>query len=65
MAENKQKQSMPYGIWPSPISARMVGQGNRFNDVGWDSDGETLVWMEGRSDRGVLLARTGDQAPAS
>ena len=63
MAENKQKQDMPHGIWPSPISALMVGQGNRFNDVGWDDDGETLVWMEGRSNRGVLLARTGDQAP--
>jgi dipeptidyl aminopeptidase/acylaminoacyl peptidase len=37
----------------------------RLNDVQWDSDGTTLVWSEGRSDMGVLVAAPADgsQAP--
>ncbi len=62
MSEETQKQMMPYGLWPSPVSALMVGQGYRMSDVRWDNDGDTLVWMEGRSDKGVLVARTGKGA---
>lgn len=60
---DKDKNRMPYGLWPSPVSPRMVGEGYQLYDVQWDDDGETLVWMEGRSGRGVLVARTGDGAP--
>lgn len=52
----------PFGLWKSPISQVIVSQHIRFNDVQWDSDGETLVWLEGRSDRGVLVARQGREA---
>lgn len=48
-------QTLPYGLWPSPITPVSLSQGVRLSDVAWDSDGETLVWLEGRSDRGVLL----------
>jgi dipeptidyl aminopeptidase/acylaminoacyl peptidase len=34
----------------------------RLNDVQWDSDGETLVWCEGRAERSLLVARTGADA---
>lgn len=43
-----------FGLWDSPIQPKSLAQGLRLSDVGWDSDGETLVWLEGRSDRGVL-----------
>ncbi len=50
------KQLKPYGLWDSPITALSVSQGIRLNEVQWDTDGESLVWLEGRSDRGVLVA---------
>lgn len=49
------KQTLQYGLWPSPIGPQSLAEGLRFSEVAWDSDGETLVWLEGRSDRGVLV----------
>ncbi|HEX5504503.1 MAG TPA: S9 family peptidase [Thermomicrobiales bacterium] len=49
------KETRPYGLWPSPLTPAGMAQGKRLSDVQWDSDGETLVWLEGRSDRGVLV----------
>lgn len=51
------KTHKPYGMWESPITAQYLSTGVRLSDVIWDSDGETLVWLEGRSDRGVLVAK--------
>jgi len=51
------KTIAPCGLWQSPISPRMLSQRLRLEDVQWDSDGHTLVWLEGRSDRGVLVGR--------
>lgn len=57
------KTERPYGMWDSPITPRQLALGVRLSDVMWDSDGETLVWLEGRSDRGVLVAvRRGEGA---
>jgi dipeptidyl aminopeptidase/acylaminoacyl peptidase len=53
----------PYGLWNSPISALQLSQRVRLDDVQWDSDGQTLLWLEGRSDRTVLVARSGADAP--
>jgi dipeptidyl aminopeptidase/acylaminoacyl peptidase len=51
------------GMWDSPITPRQLALGVRLSDVVWDSDGDTLVWLEGRSDRGVLVAvRRGEGA---
>jgi dipeptidyl aminopeptidase/acylaminoacyl peptidase len=58
------KQTMQYGLWPSPIGPQGLAEGLRLSDVAWDSDGETLVWLEGRSDRGVLVCLPpGSDAP--
>ncbi|GAP06008.1 dipeptidyl aminopeptidase [Anaerolinea thermolimosa] len=57
------KKQKPYGTWPSPISAESVGQRNRLEEVQWDSSSDTLVWLEGRSDRSMLVARSGQDAP--
>lgn len=50
------KQSKPFGLWNSPITALSVSQGIRLNEVQWDPQGEFLVWLEGRSDSGILVA---------
>src|SRR5687768_543009 len=58
------KISRPYGLWDSPISPRSLSVDKRLSEVQWDSDGQTLVWLEGRSDRGVLVVQdAGDDAP--
>jgi len=58
------KQTMQYGLWPSPIRPQSLAEGLRLSEVAWDSDGETLVWLEGRSDRGVLVCLPpGGEAP--
>jgi dipeptidyl aminopeptidase/acylaminoacyl peptidase len=56
------KTIKPYGLWKSPITPRSLAQELRLCDLFWDSDGETLVWLEGRSDRGVLVAKRRGEA---
>jgi dipeptidyl aminopeptidase/acylaminoacyl peptidase len=51
------KTIRPYGLWSSPISARSLAEGKRLGPAAWDSDGRTLVWLEGRSGRGVLFGQ--------
>jgi dipeptidyl aminopeptidase/acylaminoacyl peptidase len=59
-----QKTTLQYGLWPSPMRPQNLAAGLRLSDVAWDSDGETLVWLEGRSDRGVLVCLpAGGDAP--
>ncbi|MDD5370483.1 MAG: prolyl oligopeptidase family serine peptidase [Anaerolineaceae bacterium] len=57
-----QKAVRPYGLWSSPVTPGLLADALRLSDVQWDSDGETLVWLEGRSDQGVLVAREDNQA---
>jgi dipeptidyl aminopeptidase/acylaminoacyl peptidase len=53
-----------YGLWESPITPRSLAEGKRLGDPCVDSGGETVLWVEGRSDRGVLVAsRSDDPAP--
>lgn len=49
------RRTLPYGLWPSPITPGGMAGGTRLSDLAWDSNGRTLVWLEGRSDRGVLV----------
>lgn len=50
-----EQTSAAYGLWPSPITPAALSQAKRLEDVAWDTDGRTLVWLEGRSDRGVIV----------
>ena len=52
-----------FGLWDSPIRPQSLAQELRLSDVVWDSDGQTLVWLEGRSDRGVLVCARPGEAP--
>ena len=47
----------------STLNPRTLAQGIRLGDVQWDSDGQTLVWLEGRSAQGVLVAQRRGLAP--
>lgn len=50
-----------YGLWSSPVTPGMLAGGLRLNEPCWDSDGMTLAWVEGRSDRGVIVAQGPDE----
>jgi dipeptidyl aminopeptidase/acylaminoacyl peptidase len=50
----------PYGLWDSPLSPHSLAGGIRLSDVQWDSDGRTLVWLEGRGGKGVLVCAPAD-----
>ena len=56
-ADQLMKQTVPYGLWPSPITPGSLAEGKRLDGVCFDSDGRTLVWLEGRSGKGVLVAQ--------
>ena len=58
-----EKTDKPYGLWSSPVKPEALAQSLRLSGVAWDDDGETLVWLEGRSDRGVLVCAPPGQAP--
>jgi dipeptidyl aminopeptidase/acylaminoacyl peptidase len=46
---------VPYGLWPSPITPARLSLAVRLRDLAWDTTGDGLVWLEGRSGRGVLM----------
>ena len=56
------KTEKPFGLWPSPVTPALISQRLRLENPQFDSDGRTLLWLEGRSDRGVLVARPQGEA---
>ena len=48
-----------YGLWDSPITPLSLARGNRLSDIAWAEDG-SLLWLEGRSDRGVVAVQLPD-----
>ena len=64
MLKTDTKTVRAYGLWDSQITPAALAQGKRLNEPAWDTDGRTAVWLEGRSDRGILVAsREDDPAP--
>ncbi len=49
-----------FGLWDSPITAKSLSVSLRVGEPCWDTDGKTLGWMEGRSDRGVIVVQDAD-----
>jgi dipeptidyl aminopeptidase/acylaminoacyl peptidase len=58
-----EKQPAPCGTWISPLTPQSLSLFNRLEDVQWNPDGSALLWVEGRSGRGVLVIREGNEAP--
>jgi dipeptidyl aminopeptidase/acylaminoacyl peptidase len=48
------KTMRQFGLWRSPVTSAYLARSISLNDVAWGEDG-TLVWLEQRSDRGVLV----------
>ena len=57
------KERRMYGLWPSPISPKSLASSLRLAEPCWDTDGRTLAWVEGRSDRGVLVVQDAAGGP--
>ncbi len=55
--------SKQYGTWKSPITPQKVAAGIRLYDVQWDTEDNTLVWVEGRAGKSVLVAQHEQDAP--
>lgn len=51
------KTPRQFGLWTSPITPQSLAEERRLEAARWDSDGQRLVWLEGRSGRGVLVAQ--------
>lgn len=49
-----------FGLWDSPLTPAMLAGGKRLSDVQFDDATGSLVWLEGRSGQGVLLASATD-----
>ena len=61
MTENPKKEGS-FGLWPSPMTAAAAGQKLRFEDVQFDSSGNSILWVEGRSNSGVLVRQADGDA---
>ncbi len=44
-----------YGLWDSPVTPASIAHGLRLSDVSWDDETGALIWLEWRSDQGVLV----------
>jgi dipeptidyl aminopeptidase/acylaminoacyl peptidase len=57
------KTVLPFGTWPSAIRPETIGLGKRLDDVQWGAGGNCLLWLEGRSGKGVIVCREEGDAP--
>ena len=57
------KQTLPHGLWHSPISPAMLAGSIRLNDAQWSPDGDFLVWSQSLDGKTSLFAKpAGDAA---
>jgi dipeptidyl aminopeptidase/acylaminoacyl peptidase len=65
MTEKNQmdKTKRTFGMWDSQITPELIAAAIGVADPQWDTDGQTLVWREGRSGKGVLMAQPLGEAP--
>src|SRR5687768_3627298 len=54
------KISRPYSLWQSPFTPRSVAEGVRLETARFDTTSPAMVWLEGHSGRGVLVAQDED-----
>jgi len=50
------EQEFSYGLFPSPLTPRAMGRGLTFGEVAFSGRGD-LLWLENRSDRGVIVVQ--------
>lgn len=47
-------QTLPFGLWASPLTPRQMAASLRLDDVLWDASGRYIVWLEALDGRGSL-----------
>ena len=55
------REQRMFGLWSSPVTPAALAASLRLGEPAWDSDGQTLAWVEGRSDRGVIVTQGPDE----
>ena len=63
MTTPNQKTIRPFGLWKSHITPELIAAYVGLSDPQWGGDGQTLVWREGHSGQGVLMAQPLGEAP--
>jgi dipeptidyl aminopeptidase/acylaminoacyl peptidase len=63
MSTINEKTICPFGLWKSKITPELIAAYTGLSDPQWDTDGKTLLWREGRSGQGVLMAQPLGEAP--
>ncbi len=63
MTTKTKRTLRPFGQWESRITPELMAALIGLSDPQWDTDGQTLVWREERSGRGVLMAQPRGEAP--
>jgi dipeptidyl aminopeptidase/acylaminoacyl peptidase len=58
-----EKKTAACGTWTSPVTPQSISTHVRLGDVQWSPDGGALLWVEGRSGKGVLVIREGNDIP--
>jgi dipeptidyl aminopeptidase/acylaminoacyl peptidase len=51
------REQRMFGLWSSPVTAKSLATNLRLSEPCWDTDGRTFAWVEGRSDRGVIVVQ--------
>ncbi|MEN4040799.1 MAG: S9 family peptidase [Anaerolineaceae bacterium] len=62
MAQAKGEPIRLYGLWPSSITVSDVSHRITLQDVQWNQDGATLVWLQNEFGAGVLYAKENQEA---
>lgn len=52
---DQKKKVLPYGSWPSPITAEILAERERLGDALWNADGKGFHWLQVRDGRGRLF----------
>src|SRR6186997_1205480 len=55
------RENRMFGLWPSPVTSSALAAGLNLSGTCWDSDGQTVAWLEGRSDKGVIVVQGADE----
>jgi dipeptidyl aminopeptidase/acylaminoacyl peptidase len=63
MTQKIDKTMRAFGLWESHITPDLIAAAIGLSDPQWDADGKTLVWREGRSGQGALMAQPAGEAP--
>jgi len=60
-----EKQTIPYGLWNSPITPELISQGKSIEDVQYIPTSNGVVWIESLSGKASLMLKYPNDAPTN